>query len=314
MLALLLSLLTVSVSGYIRLVESGLGCEDWPNCYGQYNYNESAQGVNVLMHKGEQSSHRIARVAHRLVTSVLGGIILFIFVTAMRRSEFGLGKIAPASLLIATIILASIGSIHPVQPLPILRQANFLGGLFLVSISFYLFLRVRISPVDKIKTKLYPLVRLGLLVIVTQIILGGWASANYAAVSCESLFECHSSEHQNVVVAGGLLSVKPLQLDENKQVIIDSRMQTFQFVHHVLAVSALLYFIFLTMVLIRSERKLKNNGIAILALMIVQCLLGLIALDFQLPLVIIVLHNFLSALLIIATISLNVKTISRVSL
>ena len=315
LVALGLAILTVTISSYIRLAESGLGCDDWPSCFGQYHYNESAQGINVLMEKGEHSPHRMVRVAHRLVTSTLGAIILFVFITSWRPAYRGiLGRLVPTSLLLLTVILASIGRIHPVQPLPILTLSNFVGGLLLVVLIFYLYLRTTLFPDSAIKTKMSPLLRLGMLIVALQILLGGWTSANYAGASCDGLFACQTSEQENIGIVEALLPVQALLLDGNKQVVIGAKMPVIQLAHHVLALFTLLYFVFLVVVLMRSERRLYNPCLLVLAMLILQCLLGLTALAFQLPLVIISIHNLLAALLLISVTSLNMKTTSRVLL
>ncbi len=320
LVALALALLIVSVSGYIRLVETGLGCEDWPACYGFYHYNESAQGVNVLMEQGEQSPHRTARVSHRLVTSTLGAIILFVFVTSWRRPGYQLGKVVPSVLLLLTVVLASIGRIHPSQPLPILTLGNFMGGLLLVVLIFYLYLRVNDSPSRAVKTPFTPLIRLGMLVVVTQVILGGWTSANYAGASCKGLFECSGVIQENTgqveaqVPAQSFFSVEQLELNESNQVIANDKMSAVQFAHHIIAAVTLFYFVFLFMLLVRSERRLQNSCMVVLVMVFAQCLIGVVALAFEMPLLVISLHNLLSAFLLIAITSLNVKTSLRGSL
>ena len=200
--ALCFSFLTVVVSSYIRIVESGAGCQPWPGCYGQYLNNQSAQGLNVLMSQGELSPQRGARIMHRLVTSALGLMILTLFILS-RRPDYRmlLGQATPAILLVLTLILASIGMIHPLQPSPLLILSNFIGGLMLLRLLFSLHLRLstwqnidntqnpnKIVPTSFVKTS----IKVGLLMITLQIFLGGWTSANYAGASCDANHASHT--------------------------------------------------------------------------------------------------------------------------
>lgn len=220
--ALCFSLFTVVVSSYIRIVESGAGCQPWPGCYGQYLNNQSARGLNVLMSQGELSPQRGARIMHRLVTSALDLMILSLFILS-RRTDYRmlLGQAIPAILLILTLILASIGMIHPLQPSPILILSNFIGGLMLLRLLFSLHLRLstwqnienaqnpnKIVPTSFVKTS----IEVGLLMITLQILLGGWTSANYAAASCDALFQCQESPRTELQQAASSKSAIPPQI------------------------------------------------------------------------------------------------------
>lgn len=313
--AILLAVLTVVISSYIRLAESGLGCSDWPDCYGFYQYNESAQGVNVLTEKGEDSPHRLARINHRLVTSVLGIIVLLVFMLSFR-SGFSavLGRKIPFGLLILTLMLALIGRIHPTQPLPILTLANFVGGLLLVTFMSILYFRVTNDSVEKIPGPVFWLVRAGLLIVALQIILGGWTSANLAGASCEELFQCDVKEISLDSTFRALTSSESLALDQNDRVVDDEKMNVIQWIHHLGAVMVLVYFISLIFLLIRLSHRLHLACFGLLALLFAEFLLGMIALSTQLPLLVVVSHNLLAALLLMSTTYLNIKVSKRVSL
>ncbi len=326
LVALILALVTVSVSSYIRLVESGIGCSDWPNCYGYYHNKESAQGINVLTIKGVQSPHRMARVIHRLVTSVLGFIILFIFFVSLRKN-YGpmLGRAVPSGLLFLTLLLASIGSIHSQQPLPLLTLANFIGGLLLVVLISYLYVRLIRSGHIFLKTPLNRLIRFASLIILLQVIWGGWTSANYSGSSCDGLFSCqdkisikNESNSDGIRFISALKPVNKLPLDINSRVKIDKKQSAIQLVHHVLAVISLASFIALVLLVMRSDKQIKKqlqgNCFVMLALLVIQFLLGILALILQLPLVVIVMHNLLTAVLLILITSLNITITPRDSL
>jgi len=314
--ALGLALMTVLVSSYIRLAESGVGCDDWPECYGQYQNNVSAHGINVLTDQGKDSPHRMARIGHRLLTSVLGVIVLSLFIIAWRSKYRALiGRGVPTTMLLLTVILASIGQIHPPQPLPILILANFSGGMLLVALVYYLYARLRsdaryrpvlASGINN--ARLVRWVRAGLLLMLLQLIWGGWASANYAGASCGDLFKCGAIALENSQVNNvDLIHFNTLKLDQHGRVMAGSAMQLIQKIHHGLAIFLVFYFVVLAVWLMRAEPKLKKVCLMLLALLTAQVLLGLSALAFQLPLAVMVAHNLLAALLLVLLISLNLK-------
>ena len=315
LIALGLALATVVLSSYVRLAESGVGCEPWPSCYGQYNISEAAQGVNVLTSQGATSSYRLERVAHRLVTTSLGLIILTLFVFS-RSGKYSqlLGKKLPLSLLIVTIVLSALGPFHPNQPLPILLMSNFVGGLLLVVMIYHLYRRI--TPVHEIHmiTPLIPFLRIGLLIILLQIVWGGWTSSNFAGASCDNLFSCGISEQEDLNVIQAFNPIDSLQLENGNKVILESKMNLIQLLHHVLGVIAVVYFVLIVVMLMRSERgsdrRLAKDCLLVLSLIIGQFLLGISSLLLDLPMTLVLSHNFLTAILLIFISSLNIK-ISR---
>lgn len=319
LLALFLAIATVMVSSYIRLVESGLGCSDWPSCYGKYAFNESAQGVTVLTDKGEHSPHRMARIAHRAVTTLLGILVLALFVVSrMPKYREITGRVVPLFLLVLTLALAAIGGIHPTEPWPILTLGNFVGGLLLVGLLTQLYLTLTSYPSREFlpdsppSSAITTSIRVGIFLIALQILLGGWTSANYAGASCDTLFHCEALSSQSVYNDDPLLA--RLSLDETLHVVMQAKMPIIQLIHHIGAVVTLIYFLVLALILMRGKNDLCNHLLSIFGLLIVQVVLGLSALLFHLPLLMVFLHNFFAAILIIMATTINQKLTTRVLL
>jgi len=318
MVALCLALMTVAISSYIRLLDSGLGCEPWPVCYGQYNKNESAQGINVLKEESEQSAYRAERALHRIIASTLGIVILILFVLSWKEKfRVKIGRRIPAALMLFTIMLALIGPIHPQSPVPILTLMNFVGGLIIVAFIFYLYRQISVSKKMLNNLKSLRPVRLGIFIIILQIFWGGWTSANYAGTSCERLMNCQYTDHDNATLIDAINPMSVLTVDNTLKVIIEDKMAIIQLIHHVLAVFSLIYFAIIVALLLRtknpSEKPIRNDCIVVMVLLLLQFILGLATVKYALPITLVVTHNILAAFLIMAITSLYIKLQTRVS-
>ncbi len=306
---IVLAVLTVVISSYIRLAETGVGCEPWPACYGQYHYNESAQGVTVLTEQGADSPLRFARISHRIITTLLGTIILYLFVISwFKKYRPLLGLLVPTTLLFLTIVLSTIGRIHPTQPLPLLTMANFTGGFLLLSLCYYLLFKITTNNTSQIKDKNTIWYRAGILMVVVQILWGGWTSANYAGGSCINLLSC-SSISSTIETENSW----HLALDNSNHVIIEEQASSIQKAHHLLAIVSLLCWIMLMFLSRHSDEKLHNYSNFMFLFLMLQFLIGIISLALRLPLLTTVLHNFLAALMIIFATYFNHSLSSRIS-
>jgi len=320
--ALCLALLTVIISSYIRLAESGLGCEPWPACYGEYHTNKDTQGINVLTHNNEQATFRVERIAHRLIASTLGLIICLIFILSWQKGyQKQIGRLIPSMLFLLTVMLALIGPIKPENPLPVLTFANFTGGLLIVTLLFYLFLQVRnIKSTTVVSSVHSGIIRWGIILVVLQILWGGWTSANYAGSSCEKLMICDQLENDQTEKSGAtvLASINPfssLLLDQQSRVIIEHKMQSIQLIHHLLAIFSLAVFMLVTFLLFKNsrdtEKSVRNNCSIVVSLLLLQFIIGLGTIAFQLPLMLVVLHNVLAALLLMVITVLYMNIFKR---
>ena len=320
-LTLLMALLTTTISGYIRLADSGLGCEPWPACYGQFIFNENTHGTNILFSQATDSPLKGPRVLHRLGTSLLGLMILSIFLISLS-SKYPLNRRITASLISLTVALAMIGQIHPSQPIPVLTLANLTGGFSLVALVYLLLIDLRkghdnrtgnIIPKNpasshyKFLTTI--LSRTGLALVILLILFGAWTSANYAANSCGQLMQCQTNSDLSPVSPGFQLQ---LSVDDKHHVILSSYAPLIQWVHHLLAIITLLFFGLFTFYLMKKKCRQHAASTAVFTLLLVQFLLGFLAIVTQLPLLLVVAHNVVAALLLIATIHLNFKSYQQV--
>jgi len=194
--AILLALFVVVLGAYVRLSDAGLGCPDWPGCYGSLIVDESHEGV---AHAAEHYPERPLEVSkawkemiHRYFASGLGLVILILTIMAWRRPE--LGQRGLTTLLLLLVMFQGALGMWTVTLLvkPAIVMSHLLGGLATLSLLLLLLLRIqtkRLAQTDK-KNTVRGVTSVALLVLVVQIALGGWTSTNYAALACPDFPTC----------------------------------------------------------------------------------------------------------------------------
>lgn len=198
--ATLLAVVVVLLGAYTRLTHAGLGCPDWPGCYGflavpmsehkQALAAERFPEAPLEVHKGWNE------MIHRYFAGALGLVILGLAIQALRRREEpGRPVKLPLFVLAVVIAQAAFGMwTVTLQLWPQVVTAHLLGGFATLSPLFLLCLRLSgglpalPAPVP---SKLRVFAMAAMLLVIGQIALGGWVSSNYAAVACTDFPTCH---------------------------------------------------------------------------------------------------------------------------
>ncbi|MGB7994553.1 MAG: COX15/CtaA family protein [Photobacterium halotolerans] len=201
-LTLLLSVAVIALGAYTRLTEAGLGCPDWPGCYGfmtvpktdaQHALAQQAFPDHpVEVHKAWNE------MIHRYMAGALGLLIVALNVLARRRDDRP--RRLPLVLLGLVVFQALLGMWTVTMSLkPVIVMGHLLGGFTTASLLLVLWLRMllrhrkRPATAGASSSQLVSVRRLavaGLIVVAVQIALGGWTAANYAAVVCTQLPVC----------------------------------------------------------------------------------------------------------------------------
>ena len=178
--ALLLVLVITTTSAYIRLSQAGLGCADWPACYGRaVQLPEAGQLIPG------QSSLFWARAIHRLAASSIG-VLLVLIVFLGRENLQGAGaRVAAWAALGLAGLLAGLGMITP-SNLPAVTLGNLLGGMTMAAVLWWLHQRGRGEPAVAGRMLLW----CALAALALQIALGGMIGARQGALACVTLPEC----------------------------------------------------------------------------------------------------------------------------
>ena len=316
-----LAFAVIVLGAYVRLSDAGLGCPDWPGCYGHVIVPSDplvVEGINhVFPDQPIQHDKAWKEVAHRYLAGVFGLVILAIAILGHKHLPPNLYQLV--SVILGLVILQSLLGMWTVTLLlqPVVVVAHLLGGLTILSLLFWVVLRQGRGTVTVSGAKwLKQLIPVGICVLVVQIALGGWTSSNYAALACPDLPTCRGEwwpasmnfkdgfnfgYGQGLNHEGGVLAA-------------DARIA----IHVSHRLGALLSFFILggiaIVALFEKARSLNIAGGLVLAILILQITLGVFNVLMQLPLVIAVLHNAVAALLMLSMINLLYQSQTRQAL
>ncbi len=301
-LSIVLVLIVVILSAWLRLAGSGLDCAAWPACYALIK--SQAGGAESLA-----SAHLVpawATAIHRLAASALGAMVAGIAVLAWRRrgrpgNHFGLAL----AVLGLTLFLSVLGYKTPSPLLPWVTLSNLLGGMVMLALLWWLGQRaVSNVTVDNRARQLRPWALAGLFVLFAQMALGGWVSANFAALACTGLPGCGNFPWLDAPWRESFNLFRVLPVSDGGVVIAGDVGKVVHMTHRVGAVAVFLYIGWFGWRATRLGGRYRGTGAAMLVLLGLQVLLGLAAVGFSLPLATVTAHNAVAALLLLTTVNL----------
>ena len=186
---MLLMLATIVLSAFMRLSQAGLGCDDWPACYGQSLralQAGAAAPVPVLAPHGVAA----ARLAHRVVASLALVLVLAMVMTTLpSRPVLRRPGLLALALLALALGLAVLGIVTPGARLPAVVVGNLLGGFAMLALCWRLAWSARPGSAPPS----VPLAGLALVLVVAQVVLGAMVSGSHSALACQGLMDCARS-------------------------------------------------------------------------------------------------------------------------
>src|SRR5262249_13794999 len=198
--AVALTFIVIMVGAYVRLQDAGLGCPDWPGCYGQIvgvpdELHERERAEQAFPGKMVDAGRARKEMFHRYLAGTLGLLILAIAMVAWRaRVAFGRPPRLAFALVALVAVQATLGMWTVTMLLkPAIVTLHLLGGMAILSLLLWRALRGFDPPAPPapVGARLRPWAAAGLAVLACQIALGGWVSANYAALACPDFPACH---------------------------------------------------------------------------------------------------------------------------
>jgi len=313
----LLALFVVVLGGYTRLSNSGLGCPDWPGCFGHIAPTGSAE------HYASESDVRKAWVemVHRYFASTLGLIIVAITALAIRaRRERGV-SVGFALALLALVVFQGILGMLTVTWLlkPLIVTGHLLGGLTTMAMLLWLWLTMRAQdrPVDGgsvhtgnrlmedgSRARLWATLALAALGL--QVFLGGWTSSNYAAVACPDFPQCQAQWIPDADYENAFVLWRGLGINYAGGVLDHPARVAIHFTHRLGAVLATVLLLMAALGALRGlGRGARWAGLAVLAALVLQLSIGVFMVLRAFPLPLAAAHNAGAALLVAATVLLN---------
>jgi len=313
-ISIILALVVVSLGAYTRLTHAGLGCPDWPGCYGQLKVPETSQQLakadqafpdhEVVAHKAWNE------MIHRYFAGALGLMIIAIAFLSIKRRQLGSPVFLPLFILLIVIFQAALGMWTVTMKLmPIVVMGHLLGGFTTLCLLFLLYLRLgthRLPSSDFSVKKYGKFALFGVGILAAQISLGGWTSSNYAALTCVELPICQAGWQEQLTFDGSFDPIPPVKdtyeyghLDHNQRV-------TIHVMHRLGALVTGLYLAWLALMVFSKSQTLyfKQAAILVGVALTVQLGLGISNIWFSLPLAVAVSHNILAACLMLSLIRL----------
>lgn len=321
-LCVLLTMVVIVLGAYTRLSDAGLGCPDWPGCYGHLLVPEQASELSAakaLYPELTVEPHKAwLEMIHRYCAASLGFIICVIAMWSAK--EKGQLQILPSALVLLVIAQGALGMwTVTLKLLPVVVMLHLIGGFTLLSLLYLLHcqqvraLRVNTNESQQPENRdenrgVLPrkLAILSIVALLGQILLGGWTSSNYAALMCTSLPICQGDwlSQLNFTQAFDLLQSGH---DNYEFGVLDySARMTIHVSHRfgaILTTAVLLGLI--SQLWSHPLASLRGPGRVLLLLLIGQIALGISNVLYQLPLPVAVAHNLGAALLLLCLVRIN---------
>ena len=311
----------ITLGAYVRLSHAGLGCPDWPGCYGYLvgvpdnsieiaNAENSFQGSNVDIGKAWKE------MIHRYIAGALG---IFIFILPFIFYKNNTNKLFKLSLLVSILVVmqAMLGMLTvTLQLQPLIVMMHLMGGLTIITLLWLIFLRYNKNnyfnesqsfpnlSLKRIKN-LSVLGYITLIVLVIQIMLGGWTSTNYAALACADFPKCNASWWPQMDFYNAFMIELATDLNYEFGRLDSPARVAIHFTHRIWAIVAAAMLVILS---IASYKTIKISyqkiiSLCLVSFLFIQVTLGILNIKMGLPIYVAVAHNGNAAILLMCLVT-----------
>ncbi len=315
--SVILTLCVVVFGAYVRLTDAGLGCPDWPGCYGTLTVPESIEAISkaqeIYPESPVESTKAWIEMIHRYLAGILGILILIIGYTSYKKREaISVPVTLPIFLVLLLVMQAALGMWTVTLLLqPAIVTLHLLGGMTILGILTFITDR-HLSPASKrvkVNSNFKLAIRFSLILLFLQIMLGGWTSTNYAALACTDYPTCHGSMIPSMDFDNGFSIFRDLGMTINGENLSLEALHAIQWVHRVGAIILSIYLVLMAIGLSAHKELVFYRNLLVIVLFL-QFVIGIANLLLHLPLALATAHNLGAALLVIILVIIN----SRVTL
>ena len=318
LMASVLAIIVVGLGAFTRLKHAGLGCPDWPGCYGHVwapqAAHEIAQANAAHPDMPVQLDKTWPEMVHRYFAGSLVMLTLALVVLAIKHRHKPSQPLRLPLFILAFIFLQAAFGMWTVtlKLWPQVVTAHLLGGFTMLSLLWLLTLRLnnqnwRLQDRDLVRViALRPWAILGLMVVILQISLGGWTTSNYAALACPDFPTCQTHWLPEMNLADGFNIFQHIGPNYLGGIMDSAARVAIHFSHRVGALITAIYVIVLALRLfLLGITETRRMALVLVAILIAQLALGVSNVVFGFPLVVAVTHNLCGALLLLAFVTLN---------
>lgn len=308
----------IMFGAFTRLTDSGLGCPDWPGCYGHANPLQALEHIRAaeaLMPDGPVTVMKAwIEMIHRYLAMGIGVLIIAIVVIAWRfwlQSGRTLTRFAPhfPMLLLAFVcVQGAFGAWTVTMKLqPVIVTIHLLLGMTLLGMLTWVGARQKEhAPVDSRAHALRIPAAIALTLLALQIALGGWVSTNYAALACMDFPLCDGALMPQMDFDNGFTLWRSLGKTAEGDYLPFAALMAIHWTHRMFAFVVAAYIGWVGWKALKIEG-LQPVARAVLAALALQITIGIATVSLKWPLALAVAHNGCAALLVLLLVMLNYK-------
>ena len=309
----------VVFGGFTRLTDSGLGCPDWPGCYGHANPLQAGSEIQLAqsaMPTGPVSQTKAwIEMIHRYLGMTVGVLIVAMTCSAWYRWQKSQRQIAqfaphaPTALLALVLLQGAFGAWTVTLKLqPVIVTTHLLLGLSLLAALTWTYARLAPTSGDSADARaLRGPALLALILLAVQIALGGWVSTNYATLACSDFPMCQGNWLPAMDFGNGFTLWRSLGKTSGGDFLPFAALTAIHWVHRNFALVVIACTAYVGVRALKLD-ELRRTGRWLLIVLFAQFLTGLSTIYFQFPLLLAVLHNAGAALLVVLLVMLNYRT------
>jgi fused signal recognition particle receptor len=309
-----LAFCVVVLGAYVRLSDAGLGCPDWPGCYGEMVVPDDVESIDraneAFPERPLEAEKAWKEMVHRYLAGTLGLAIFLLWLMSWWVKQAKWSTVAFASgLLLLVVFQAALGMwTVTLKVMPLIVMAHLLAGLATLALLFRLYLQSNSLLVQGPRhTGLKWFAGIGLLLLVCQIALGGWTSTNYAALACPDFPTCLGQWWPDVDYRQAFTFQGGFGIDYEGGILEPRARAAIHWVHRLGAVVVLIVLgsLALLAAVRRYPTRLRVAGLLLGFVLTAQIVLGIGNVLLRMPVAVAVAHNAVAALLLLVVVYLH---------
>lgn len=317
--AVCLAYAVIGLGVFTRLSDAGLGCPDWPACYGHFVVPTDAKSLRQIDAHYQHAPMSVAKakieMGHRYIAGALGVLMIMTALLCALVARYRGIRFLVFALGLFTFFMyqALLGMWTVTLKLwPVIVTQHLLMGMLIVCLLWLVYLSSRQHsnwfrqrrPMKKIR---FFSLFCGVLLLV-QIFLGGWTSSNYAGLICHGFPACHATQALSYDFKNAFRFMLSANKNYDSGVLSDAARMTIQMTHRFgAAIVGFSLFILIAWVHVRfsDNRQLINTSRFLFFLFCLQIVLGILNVILQLPIAIAIAHNLMAATILLTVVTLN---------
>lgn len=317
LLTLCLAFAVITLGAFVRLSDAGLGCPDWPGCYGHLDVPTAEADVAAanerFAHRPVEAHKAWKEMIHRYAAGALGLLILVMALAALKRgSNPNQQRVLPWVLVVLVLFQALMGMWTVTLLLkPLIVTGHLLGGMATFALLAWclfrqgaLFSGYRMAA----RARLRWAAGVALALLIVQIFLGAWTSTNYAALACPDFPTCQTYWWPPTDFSTAFTLWHGLGVNYEYGILDSIPRATIHWTHRLGAI--VITFVMLALAVsvwrqARMDSRWRGLAAALVAALVLQVALGISVVEFHLPLPVAVAHNGGAALLLLAVMAIN---------